>query len=409
MALKKCDPIDPDKYGRNSHLGGIYCDHNVPVHMINRLLEEDLQRRHKVLKCCSTEPDVTYKDEIFLPGVDILHREVAFGKWAIPKLKKELWSPDLQLVSKALCSLIDLSFNPERSVEILCHNIISRLGRSVTSSSPFIRQHVAILLRCIANAPYGCNHIVGNKYLLDQILLGLDDPMEQVRYEYLRTVYVLVSSSLVLQELSDASYIEVLISKLSSEQSEFCLLLIIHCLEHLAHTSSHQQEYQIQANVIESVHDRLKGKFSDRTKIGLLGILAQLMKHPDGKGHLTPELFHLMLGFILNEKEVSPDLQVNSMRILTFAAITTENKLLLVQFERIAQLIEKLIDLVRYHDKNMQLSSIQLLTVISETKYGREFMMSRLEFLQEMIELNGDRDDVVRALEILLRVIQWTP
>jgi hypothetical protein len=97
------------------------------------------------------------------------------------------------------------------------------------------------------------------------------------------------------------------------------------------------------------------------------------------------------------------------MRILTFAAITTENKLLLVQFERIAQLIEKLIDLVRYHDKNMQLSSIQLLTVISETKYGREFMMSRLEFLQEMIELNGDRDDVVRALEILLRVIQWTP
>ncbi|XP_026688138.1 uncharacterized protein LOC103521839 [Diaphorina citri] len=86
MALKKCDPIDPDKYGRNSHLGGIYCDHNVPVHMINRLLEEDLQRRHKVLKCCSTEPDVTYKDEIFLPGVDILHREVAFGKWAIPKL-----------------------------------------------------------------------------------------------------------------------------------------------------------------------------------------------------------------------------------------------------------------------------------------------------------------------------------
>jgi hypothetical protein len=61
MALKKCDPIDPDKYGRNSHLGGIYCDHNVPVHMINRLLEEGKENG-----TCSevTSMEYCYKKEL---------------------------------------------------------------------------------------------------------------------------------------------------------------------------------------------------------------------------------------------------------------------------------------------------------------------------------------------------------
>ncbi|KAL1456887.1 hypothetical protein WDU94_001577 [Cyamophila willieti] len=345
-----------------------------------------------------------------MSGLDILHREVAYRKWAIPKLKKELLVlDDEELVSKALLTLIDMSYDPEAGSQIICHNVISRLGKLVNSPSPFIRQKVAILLQCIASLPFGCTHIADNKYLLRQILEGLNDPRDEVRHDYYKTVYVLLTSGFVLQELTDVGYVEALISKLSSEDHEYCLLYIIHTLEHLGHTSRTQKAIQIQHGVVEAAHKLLMVEgYSDDTSIGLLGVLAQLMKHPDGKKRFSVDMFREMVELILNGQDDSVQLLVNSIRVLSFAAIITEVKRLLVHDVHINDLIEKLMNLTKHNHKPLQMAAIQLLTIIAETKYGRDYLQSKMEELKDVIFANGDRNDVGEAVQVLMKVIQWT-
>lgn len=411
----QCEPIDPDGYGSNAYLSSRYCDYKIPVQVIHRLLDEDFHKRHKQeFQCCISEPDHTYDGEILIHEVGLLHRGIAFGKWAVPKLKKELSSSDNMLVSKALVSLIELSYNPERSVDMICQNVIARLGKLIDRDSPFIRQKVAILLRGIMGAPYGACHIAQNKYLLRKILDGVSDSEDRVRHEYLRAIHEMLSTNLVYPELLAAGYLDSLIARLSKEKHEPCLLHVIHSLENFAHTSSKYRGIQIKANVIENIQELLRSdldQFSDQIKIGLLGILAQLMKNLEGKDRFSPDLFDYVTRIVLHHsvEKISFELLTHAIRILTFATITTENKRLLLGSGLTEQLMKKLVDFVHHEDKFLQLSAIYLLTVISETQSGRNYMQPNIWRLQEARKLNGDRDDMGRALNILIKVIQWTP
>lgn len=52
-------------------------------------------------------------------NVDVTRRPVAFGRWALPKLRRELHSKDSDVVLKAVLSIADLAKNPEKGYEAI--------------------------------------------------------------------------------------------------------------------------------------------------------------------------------------------------------------------------------------------------------------------------------------------------
>lgn len=112
---------------------------------------------------------------------------------------------------------------------------------------------------------------------------------------------------------------------------------------------------------------------------------------------------------LLPSQDHSTELTVNAIRSLTFAAITTTVKLQLVRCPQIDQLLTSLIQMTYHQSEEMQMAALQLLTVLAETKYGRGSLRSKVGEFEAVAEVNGDRKSVLEAVEVLVRVILWTP
>lgn len=131
--------------------------------VINRIIERQLSTKKpdnddlpkRILPKLSSQMPV-----IYAPNVDPTRAKQAFGRWALPKLKKELHFEDLTVVMQSLNTISDLVHNPEKSFEAIRIGIVERLIDLMTHERDFIREKVCMIFYTLAGQETGRRAIV---------------------------------------------------------------------------------------------------------------------------------------------------------------------------------------------------------------------------------------------------------
>lgn len=127
--------------------------------IINRVIERRLSNAGRKSK--STFPKLSSQiPVVYAPNVDVTRCKQAFGRWALPKLKRELHHPDLIVVMQSLNTISDLVHNPERSFEAIRIGIVERLMDLMTHERDFIREKVCMIFYTLAGQEIGRRAIV---------------------------------------------------------------------------------------------------------------------------------------------------------------------------------------------------------------------------------------------------------
>ncbi|RZB39707.1 rhabdoid tumor deletion region protein 1, partial [Asbolus verrucosus] len=186
-------------------------------------------RGHEIITDPDFEPPffrlTSEQPDIPIDGIDPTRRPVAFGKWALPKLRRELHHKDELVVIQALTSICDLVHDPEKAYEAINLKIPDRLTDLLVDPLAPIRERAVLALSILAGSGDGKDAIVKNIILVENLKLCLGDTQPSIRLKTAACTEIIARTWMAADVLVEREFIE---SLLKYVEDEFDKIIELH-------------------------------------------------------------------------------------------------------------------------------------------------------------------------------------
>nr|CAD7405468.1 unnamed protein product [Timema poppensis] len=214
---------------KNNYLNHIIKDINPRI--LNRMVNKVINRETKyydleppILKLHSTIPN------IYGPHVDVTRAKVAFGRWALPKLRRELHDEDPLVVNQAINSLADLIHDPEKSFEAIRLHFVPRLVDLMVHKDAFLRKRCAEIMTTLASQAVGREAILKNATVITNMGITVHDDQPEIRLKASQAVEMIARTYQGTVILNNANFVPLLASKMMHEIDDIVVSIRYHLL-----------------------------------------------------------------------------------------------------------------------------------------------------------------------------------
>ncbi|KAJ7375789.1 Radial spoke head 14 [Desmophyllum pertusum] len=301
------------------------------------------------------------------PNIDPTKSRLAYGDRALPKLNRELNSPDLLTRQRALMSLCDVMHNPEHISEGL--NVGHAVGRDA---------------------------FVDHKMIVPLSEL-FDDNVYQARRNAHRAIEMSVHMSPGTEGVVDAKLVPVLVGKLLKEEDEIKELI----LDTLHYCMTIETQSALESGAMESFTKLLTHKTA--TIRGKAARDVMDLSFPlDGKDKAVdvgaiPELVTLLA-------DDNTDVRAQAAGAIMTITITTKGKNSAIEASAIPNLVKLLDD----PESEVRLNALKAITTLSEAPLGRTTLLASVNEVSKLIH-DHNSPAVRKAAQIAVQVITWKP
>ncbi|CAG2059811.1 unnamed protein product [Timema podura] len=425
---------------KNDYLNHVIKDINPRI--LNRMVNKVIIRDTKcydfeppILKLQSTIPN------IYGPHVDVTRAKVAFGRWALPKLRRELHDDDPLIVSQAINSLADLIHDPEKSFEAIRLHFVPRLVDLMVHKDAFLRKRCAEIMTTLASQAVGREAILKNATMITNMAITVHDDHPEVRLKASQAVEMVARTYQGTDILNNANFVPLLASKMMHEIDDIVHFIgvgggsvpvnpndargYIHANQNLVGQVLYQATMRlkelIQLMILEHLLtvENVVGEAIDQGTMGLMEVLMNrqrpdvvaraisclqlLLVHPSGKKiAVTTNLTHGLKRALFSE-----DREVHTMATaaLMFITITTMGKKEALKINIMDRLLELASD---FNCKELQINCVKTLTNMAEAPEGRKKLLENHIPAIEAIRTLKDQN-LERHICTLLDTVRWKP
>ncbi|KAF2905972.1 hypothetical protein ILUMI_00203 [Ignelater luminosus] len=335
-----------------------------------------------------------------IDNIDVTKRPVAFGRWALPKLRRELHDPDTDVVLQAITSISDLVHDPEKGYEAITLRIPDRMADLLAHNNPTIRERACMALTTIAGLSDGRDAIVKNHVSLTNIARLVEDAIDAVRIKAAALLEMISRNWMASDYLIEAGFIPLLLDNVYKEKEEI-VGLHLETLCSLMYGEGKTDALQLGAF---EIFLRLIEKGSNAIRSRAAYCLMMVTSTYNGKEMAYDASILPRLNVLLHEE----DKEIYSSAAAAIMFCTTKSRAKL-RAREIPHLPDRLVALTNHwHYPPAQLFSIKALTNICEhPEIRKEVGEKYLQRLENIVV--GNNEDLKKHKEILLSVINWVP
>ncbi|XP_060531807.1 radial spoke head 14 homolog [Cylas formicarius] len=361
---------------------------NIDRHSDERVLEPVFNR------LTSAQPNIP------VAKVDVTRRPQGYGKWALPKLKRELHDKNPQIVVAAITSICDLVHDPERAYEAIKIKVIDRLVDLIRHEDGAIRERATNTLTGLAGLAAGREAIVGNKLLLANLADIVDDENLGVRIHVAACLEMVARFWMTADVLVDAGFIQILLGTIVNERPEV-VDKQLDTLESLIYGKG--KEIVIQEGGFQTLIKFLEHE--ENSIAAKTCKLIALMCYTEEGRKLSKELDLLpILNRLLHYTE--SEVHTAAAEAIMVCTITSEEK---IRASTIKSMMKRLVQLSRTKlNATTQVFAIKALTSICEHPEMRREINEKYKAQIEDIQL-GDFPNADKFKEDLIKIVDWVP
>nr|XP_022918801.1 radial spoke head 14 homolog [Onthophagus taurus] len=386
---------------KNSYLQ-LHCSGMNP-RIINRSV--DLARCQLTVDSGDFEPPwhrlVSEQPCIPVQNVDVLRRPLGFGRWAMPKLRRELHHPDEIIVIAALTTFIDLLKNPERGAEAITLRVPDRITDLLNHENPVIRERACMVLAVLAELADGKEAIVRHPKLLYYLALTLDDVENAVRIKAATVVEVVSDFWKAAEELVSFGYVPIILDCVSKDCEEIVVILL-RALNNLMNTCDGMEEmFDYEAFDILMC---ISQSPSVPLKVAALKCLATLFNTAEGRDLAYRCDVLIYLNKLLHSEIL--ELYQAALEAIMFATVKSAAR---IKALKVVHLSDRLVCLLHdYYNPPTQMHCLQCLVHLCEHPMLRKHVNEN--YYDEIATLYVGSDKELQILkDRLLSVINWQP
>ncbi|KAJ3659140.1 hypothetical protein Zmor_010845 [Zophobas morio] len=341
----------------------------------------------------SEQPDIPSEN------ADVTRRPLAFGSWALPKLRRELHDSDDFVVIQALLSLCDLIHDPERAYEALQLKIPDRLADKLLDPLPPVRESSVLLLSLFARLADGKEAIVKNKEILENLYLTLGDEQISIRLKSAACIELVSRSWMAADVLVETGLIETLLELIEKDEPSDILEYHLKSLKCLMYECG---------KCIALKHDGFKifMKLLNHEKSSIvckaLDCLAILTSTKKGKKLAIEKNLLKTLTKLIHYGDT--DMCKSAASVIMFCTVKTRAKILAAEIKSLAKRLIRLS--TNPLNVALQMFSIKALTNICEHPLVRKEVYDR--YLNELTQMQVDPTNA-EYKKTLLQIVSWVP
>ncbi|XP_003386190.1 PREDICTED: radial spoke head 14 homolog [Amphimedon queenslandica] len=331
-----------------------------------------------------------------LPAYNPNKSTLAFGDRALPKIRRELSSGDVEVIQQALLLLNDLLHKPENITSAVREGLVNSLSLLLISDDSVIKYRSGSCLQLIAE------HALGRQAFLKlNIINSLSrlfvDPEPLVRLHSHLAVEMCGRTKEGVQGLLDNGLIPILVERFISEQQ---IELKVASLESLHWCLMADPVPGLECRAIERLQPSLTAEVAD-VKWRIARCLYDLTVPHSGKRTACDcGLVKDLVPLLADDHHL---VKTHAASVLMSIAVITEGKYALLNEEG----LDKLVSLLADTTPAVRLNAVKALTLLAEAPSGKEKLMKSLN---EVTELEGDSDDVIaKAAATAKKTITWLP
>ncbi|ESO05159.1 hypothetical protein HELRODRAFT_77983 [Helobdella robusta] len=328
------------------------------------------------------------------PLIDPTRATLAFGRKALPVLKRDLESPVLLLKQRSMMSLSDYLHDPEHIAEALRQGFIDLLLSLMHDSDSVIRHKCAECFYLFANHSIGRQALVEN-HSIPYLVYLLDDEKDIVRLTVYKAIEML-SKTLAGIAILEANLVKLLLNKMLLEPDEmkYYILDTLHfCFKINVQEGLDNQGMNIFNDYLHNHDQEIRWRGARN--------IADLCQVLEGKNQAIEIMcVYPLIGMLSESNE---NIKVNATYALMMIAITTKGKYTVLE----AQAIPPLIRLLQDKSSQVRVNSLKTITCLAESPEGRQVL---LDHVPQIKELQCDAlPSISRAATIAINKILWKP
>ncbi|KAL1509629.1 hypothetical protein ABEB36_004338 [Hypothenemus hampei] len=385
---------------KNSYLQGNCQDINSGV--INRCV----QRAWDEIKdingyCLEPEFNKLTSEQPNIP-IDINPFKISegFGRIALPKLRRELHSADIEIVIAALTSLSDIVHYPERCYEAIRLKVTDRLVDLLCHELPPIRERAAFTLKVLAGMAMGKEFIVNNEDLLENLLEKVEDEFVEVRIHVAACLEMIARYWKTADVLVEMGFIPILLANLfdAVEIVEIhldTLYLLFYC---------DGKQIAIDGNGFD-ILTKLLNVNEGPILAKAVKALSSLCMIKEGR-QLAKE-YRLLneLSRLLYDDRI--EVHTAAAEAMIFCTIKSEEKIIASKIKGIPK---RPIHLCKNRlNPSTQLFAIKALTSLCEHPKVRNEVNEKYYGDVEKVQITSERPEIQYFKNTLMQMLQWTP
>ncbi|XP_018563702.1 radial spoke head 14 homolog [Anoplophora glabripennis] len=384
---------------KNSYLQTSYPEINPRV--LNRCVQK--AREFNYADVHDLEPPfqrlVSEQPTIPVQNVDVTRRPLAFGRRAMPKLKRELLDKDDSVVIAALQSICDLCHDPEKGYEAVNLKIIDKMVGLALHDNPAIRERTANALQILARLADGKEAIVSNQNLLDNLQICVEDVVSQVRIQIAALLEMIARFWKTADVLVDYGFIPILLVNLINEHSDIAKIHL-ETLKSLMYSvgkciALENDGFNIFLKLLSLKDVEIVTRACDCLTLLTTSRLGEKM---------TQEAKLLeALNTLLYDERI--EVHTSAASTIMFCTIKTRSR---IAASKIKGLAKRLIEIAKNrHNPNTQIFALKALLNICEHPAIRKEVKNK--YLQDItdIQINSDDPYLKHYKDILLLIINW--
>ncbi|XP_044736952.1 uncharacterized protein LOC123298918 [Chrysoperla carnea] len=338
---------------------------------------------------------------------DAICRPQAFGKWALPKLIRELHSECPQTVSNAIDTIMDMVHYPEKAIEAIELRIVQRVMDLMQNPDASIRERICIILNTLGHQQIGREAICTSKLVLKSILDLLKDEVQVVRFRAAVLAQSLSDNFISVFALIDFDYITVIHQRILVE-NDVVLVRLLKTMKNLIQAEGKNIAYSIGVfHTMVLLLKRTQVEILEETLLCLMILLTlKIAKKEAVKIFLLDTLYKLLC-------DTRTEVYTAACGAVMNASHRTKAKKQSVEIVNMG-LLDRLVVLM--HDQfnpRAQMWSIRALTNLTEYPPNREYLqanhMKSIERLNIGCKDKTSYDNIAEYYRKLLNVINWKP
>ncbi|GLV35551.1 hypothetical protein CBL_01299 [Carabus blaptoides fortunei] len=335
-------------------------------------------------------------------NVDVVRRKQAFGRWALPKIYKDLHKKDDIVVLQAISSICDLMHDPEKIYEAMRLKFVKRLAGLLDGhENVAVQERILIALQTIASHAVGREEMLKHQNLLDKLKVLLNNDSTEIRFKTAAVIENLARSFTAACVLIRQDYIQSLLECVTKDEKR-TVMLHLQSLEILfVHTSG--QVLALAYNGLEKMVSLLQQNDFDIIPLAC-NCLALLVSLPEGKQMSVERDLLVKLNELLHLK--NSDIYTAAAQVIMFATHTVKSK---HRAATVPGLAKRLLHLANdFNNPPVQMFAMKALGNMCEhPTLRKEFEKKHLNDVYE-IKTHG-MEELTQYKEILIKIISWKP
>ncbi|XP_050303048.1 radial spoke head 14 homolog [Anthonomus grandis grandis] len=386
---------------KNSYLQGNYPE--IKAGLINRCVHKawgeishiDEHDLNPPLKRLTSE-----QPQLLVNNVDVTRRPEGFGRWALPKLRRELHHKDINVVIAALTSISDMVHNPERCFEGIRLKVIDRLADLLVHEMPAIRERTAYTLKVFAGVALGRQAIVDNQTLLINLLDKVEDDVAEVRIQVAACLEMISRFWLTADVLVDSGFIQVLLTNLND--SPEIVATHLDTLDNMLYCNGRKI-------AIDEDAFGILVKLFETTDTAVLTracrVLVRLCELKEGRKLARHfQILQVLNKLLHNEIE---EVYEAAAEAIMFCTIKSAEK---ISASKLTDMPKRLVELsINRTTRRTQLFTIKALTSICEHPLVRQEVREKYYNAVKSIQVRDDIPEIKDCKNILMTLLAWVP